>query len=136
MWPQQDQEEYEANTQRLWEETAEGHRLLEQFGLICDDMCECGTTVFDRLQRYVNVGSLLPPPTWTILCSATRRGGVHPAGAFCAPPRWRMPPLLHGGEVDTKVSYFEGKSTNVLLAADGSKPAKVGHRPSWPDQSG
>ena len=45
MWPQQDQEEYEANKQRLWEETAEGHRLLEQFGLICDDMCECGTTV-------------------------------------------------------------------------------------------
>eukprot|EP00964_Phaeocystis_antarctica_P080262 scaffold50117_cov55-Phaeocystis_antarctica.AAC.2 len=30
---------------------------------------------------------------------ATRRGGVHPAGAFCAPPRWRMPPP--GGHVDS-----------------------------------
>ena len=41
MWPQQDQEEYEANKLRLWEETEEGHRLLEQFGLVF----ECGTTV-------------------------------------------------------------------------------------------
>ena len=32
----------------------------------------------------------------------------------------------HPGELATKVRYFGVKSTKVLLAADGTKPAKVG----------
>eukprot|EP00964_Phaeocystis_antarctica_P012076 scaffold6653_cov105-Phaeocystis_antarctica.AAC.1 len=41
----------------------------------------------------------------------------------------------HGGVLATKVGYFGVKSTNVLLAAEGTKPAKVAHRPSWPTKA-
>ena len=42
---------------------------------------------------------------------------------------------FHPGVVATKVRYFGVKSTKVPLGADGTKPAKVSHRPSWPTKA-
>ena len=56
-----------------------------------------------------------------------RRGGSAPT-AFGESPH-------HRGVVDTNVRYFGVKSTNVPLGADGTKPAKVAHCPSWPTKA-
>ena len=54
----------------------------------------------------------------------------------CAHLSRRVPYMCNtGGVVDTKVGFFGVKSTNVPLGADGTKPAKVAHRPSWPTKA-
>ena len=54
----------------------------------------------------------------------------------CAHLSRRVPYMCNtGGVVDTKVGFFGVKSTNVPLGADGTKPARVAHRPLWPTKA-
>ena len=75
-----------------------------------------------------------------VYCTSAAHSTVHTHCArasrvcgVCA-PGWRCvwhPP----GVVATKVRYFWVKLTKVPLGADGTKPAKVAHRPSWPTKA-